>query len=137
MISAADEQPGDYLAVGDEFAFTEIAQTLVRHYFSVYCVDTDTYEFVEYVASGAPQAMRMEQRGTEFFTSVRATLMEMVYPEDRARLDDAWDRQDILNAVARDDCFSISCPAAPSSVASPLPLCGVGPLSSMTLMLSV
>ena len=94
---------------GTDPSLPEIAQALARSYFTIYRVNTETDEYLQYAASGPAQILQVEEHGKDFFNVFQRTLLDRVFPEDRARVDGVWKREAILNAIAREDSFSFSC----------------------------
>ena len=87
--------------------FTHIAQTLARGYTDLYYVNLETEEFMQYLTD--ENGMLYEERhGQDFFDSCRAEAEQRIYPDDRAVVMQAMERQTLLQALDRNNTFMMT-----------------------------
>jgi diguanylate cyclase (GGDEF)-like protein len=79
-------------AQAESLTYTMIAQALAKDYFSIYLVDLQTEDFVEYSVHPDRQELHMEQRGRGFFEAYRQRLLREAYEPDLEKALTIWDR---------------------------------------------
>ena len=88
--------------------FARIAQALSKDYYSIYLVNTENDEFVEYSASAEHQALRVEQSGTNFFEECRRNVIRLVHPDDLKKALMIWEKDRLMNEIQDGGPFSIT-----------------------------
>ncbi len=87
--------------------YADISRALSRDFFRVFCVNTKTDVFVEYDADEEDESLDITMRGDDFKRVVKR-LMDMVYEEDRPKVQTAFTKENILKVLSEDDSFSLS-----------------------------
>lgn len=85
--------------------YAHIAQTLAGSYTTLYYVDLDTEEFVEYRTDSERDELVEARRGANFFEALKADAEQRVHSYDRDALLKAMDRQTLLDTLKRDNSF--------------------------------
>ena len=62
-----------------------MAQALAGDYFSIYIVDPDTDEFVEYSATQEYNDLEVEKSGGDFFNVSRKNMERVIFSDDKER----------------------------------------------------
>lgn len=83
-------------AKSDGIIYTHIAQALSRGYESLYYINLDTEEFIEYRADAVSGTLSEVRRGRRFFDACIQDINLRVHPDDRQALTEAVNRQDYL-----------------------------------------
>ena len=93
-------------AQSERVTFARIAMALSKDYFSIYLVNTQTDEFVEYSSTDKFKELRVEQSGSDFFEDCRRNVMRLVYPEDLNKALSVWDKEWLLGGLSNGSSFS-------------------------------
>ncbi|MBR4163212.1 MAG: EAL domain-containing protein [Solobacterium sp.] len=88
--------------------YSSIAQALSADYFSIYYVNTETDEFIEYNAKNGYESLGFEKKGDDFFTLSRKNIQQVIYSEDCDKFLNAFQKDKILNYLRRDKTFTIN-----------------------------
>ena len=67
----------------DEATYADIARALAGDYYSIYVVDLDTDEFIEYTSPMGKEELAMERHGEDFFSVATRDTMTRIFEEDR------------------------------------------------------
>ena len=86
--------------------YSRIAQALSRDYYSIYYVDIETDEFIEYSSQSDYQELHVEQSGVDFFEDCRRNIMRLVYSEDREKALSVWEKSRLLPELENGKVFS-------------------------------
>ena len=86
--------------------YSRVAQALSQDYFSIYLVNTETDEFIEYSATSAYQELQVEQSGEDFFEDCRRNVMRLVYSEDREMALAVWEKSRLMPELEGGKSFS-------------------------------
>ena len=81
--------------------FTHIAQTLAWGYASLYYVNLDSEEFIEFQTDGESGTLTEARRGWHFFEQCQVDIEQVVHPDDRALLRDTLDRKKLTDKLTR------------------------------------
>ncbi|MBR4474708.1 MAG: amino acid permease [Oscillospiraceae bacterium] len=85
--------------------YTHIAQSLAHGYQNLFYVDLDTEEFIEYRADDERGTLIELRREGDFFEFCRRQAEQLIYPDDRAALEKAMDRKNLLEALDQSNVF--------------------------------
>ncbi|MBO4318670.1 MAG: EAL domain-containing protein [Mailhella sp.] len=86
--------------------FASIAQTLAADYFSIYYVDTETDEFIEYSSYDEYRKLGIEKSGGDFFALSRSNIRNVVYPEDQEKILRVFTKENILAELKTNRTFT-------------------------------
>lgn len=90
------------------FTYSRIAYALSQDYFSIYYVDMETGEYVEYSADSRYRNLKTERRGQDFFGEGVRHIQETVYEPDKLKVSLAVEKHNVLTAIEREKYFSVS-----------------------------
>lgn len=88
--------------------FTHIAQALAQGYKTLYYVDLDSEEFIEYRTDSGDGVLSEERRGWHFFEECQDLADEFIYPDDRDEVIRAMDRKTLVNVLDQNHIFMMS-----------------------------
>ena len=86
--------------------YARVAQALSHDYFSIYLVNTDTDEFIEYSSSSDFKELQVEQSGTDFFEDCRRNVIRLVHKEDLDMALAVWDKSRLMPEIESGSTFS-------------------------------
>ena len=88
--------------------FSRIAQALSRDYYSIYLVNTENDEYIEYSSSAEFQELQIEQSGSNFFEECRRNVLRLVHPDDLKKALSVWEKDRLLREISDGKPFSVS-----------------------------
>ena len=86
--------------------YERILQALSKDYYSIYLVNTETDEFIEYSSHSDYQDLHVEQSGVDFFGDCKRNILRLVYPEDLGKALAVWDKDALMPELAGGSTFS-------------------------------
>ena len=86
-----------------------IAHALSSGFESICYVDTDTDHYVLFSAKGRYEDLQIESSGTDFFNDSRVNILRCCHPDDQERLLRALQKDKLLDSLAGDQPFSMTC----------------------------
>ena len=86
--------------------YAKVAEALAADYFSIYVVDPDTDEFIEYSAAEEYDELGVEKEGNDFFNLSRKNMSRIIDPEDKERFLEIFVKERIMNILERDGSFT-------------------------------
>lgn len=89
--------------------YSHMAQSLVHGYVSLYYVNLETEDFVEYRTHGEHGLLTEARKGTKFFEEFKMEASWYVHPDDRAAFVNALDRKNLTEALDHSNNFVITC----------------------------
>ena len=92
-------------AVSASTIYESIVGMLSKDYFDIYYVDINTNEFVEYGAKTEAGHHAVSDRGDDFFASIKADAPRFVYAEDRSKLMEVLEKDNLLKAIEKHGVF--------------------------------
>ncbi|SFB67853.1 response regulator [Ruminococcus albus] len=92
-------------AVNSGRLYNHIAQTLARDYTQMFCVNTDSEEFIEYRGGESGSTLSEVRRGWHFFSDCKIELCESVFSEDKEAFLTAMNRKNLMKALNCRDTF--------------------------------
>ena len=87
--------------------YMDIARALAADYYSIYVVDLDTDQFIEYSSPVGGMEMAIEQHGENFF-DVRSRSAHDIYKEDQESFNAACTKEKIIQALDEQGVFSFT-----------------------------
>ena len=88
--------------------FARIAEALSQDYFSIYYVDTETDQFIEYSAHEEYKAFGFETMGDDFFNRSRENIRRVIYPEDLSRFLQVFTKERVMGELADNHTFTMT-----------------------------
>ena len=86
--------------------YSHIAQALAREYYSIYLVNTETDEFIEYSSNQNYRELKVEQSGVDFFKDCRRNVLRLVYKEDLEKALAVWEKSRLMPQLEGGKTFS-------------------------------
>lgn len=93
----------------DQAAFNQIAASLARHFDSLYYVDIDTGEFIQFLPSRSHDGIEFPDQGTDFFTLASGNAIKYIHPSDQDLIARFYDRTKIRELLSQNDSVSAIC----------------------------
>ena len=87
--------------------FIRINKALAADYFSIYYVNLDTDEFVEYSSDDRYDSLGLEKRGSDFFNVSKKNILRVIYPDDISLLIREFTKENILNELKDNPTFTL------------------------------
>ncbi|MBQ8995385.1 MAG: GGDEF domain-containing protein, partial [Oscillospiraceae bacterium] len=93
-------------AKAQNMTYARIAQALSKDYYSIYMVNTENDEYVEYASTSDYQDLHVQQSGKDFFRECRENIMRLVHKEDREMALAVWDKTKLMPELENGKTFS-------------------------------
>ncbi|MBR1780074.1 MAG: EAL domain-containing protein [Oscillospiraceae bacterium] len=93
-------------AMEQNLTYSRIAQALSKDYYSIYYVNIETDEFIEYSSQSDYQELKVEQSGVDFFEDCRRNILRLVYKDDLDKALAVWDKARLLPELENGNVFS-------------------------------
>ena len=90
----------------EHITFAKVAQALAGDYFSIYVVDPDTDNYVEFTSTKEFEKLGVEKTGEDFFNISRKNIEKRIYPEDRDRFMAIFTKDRVMEILKRDGSFT-------------------------------
>ncbi len=111
MQEALDEArraEAEYRQVAEErITYEKVAKALAGDYFSIYIVDPDTDQFVEYSATEEYDVLGVEKSGEDFFSLSRKNMERLIYSGDRERVLGTFHKEKVMSILEQDGSFTM------------------------------
>ena len=88
--------------------YTSIAQALAADYFSIYYVNTDTDEFIEYSAHEQYIDLGIETFGKDFFNLSRRNIQKVLHPDDSEMFLSTFTKEKVMDELGSDKAFTLT-----------------------------
>jgi hypothetical protein len=88
--------------------YAEIARALASDYLSIYYVDLDTDEFIEYKSRAGEENIAEERSGKNFFGEAAHEVGTRIYEKDRALFNLAFSKEKIVNELDEHGVFNLT-----------------------------
>ena len=98
----------DHMNADHKSIYHDLAKSLSVFYDSVYYVDLETDNFIEYTTDGGSDHMRVIQTGRKFFDYCIARTEEFVAEADKERIVRLWHKDHILKQLKKHSYLSVS-----------------------------
>ena len=86
--------------------YADIARVLAADYYSIFLVDLDTDDYVQYASPAGGEELSIERHGTDFFTEAQRDTITQVHEDDRAALQALFTKEKVLRDLASQGVFS-------------------------------
>ena len=108
-IASIVQREADLEAARQEtLTFASIAEALSRDYFSIYYVDTETDQFLEFSAYDAYRDLNIETSGEDFFALSRRNVLRVMYKPDQERFLAVFTKENVLQEIERNGVFTLT-----------------------------
>ena len=87
--------------------FTGLAKALSRDIESIYYVDVETDDYLEYVSEGSYELLEIETSGKNFFDECQRNIQQSVFSDDWEKVANAMDKATLLKALRKRGSFSM------------------------------
>lgn len=87
--------------------FTGLAKALSRDIESIYYVDVETDDYLEYVSEGSYELLEIETSGKNFFDECQHNIQQTVFSEDWEKVASAMDKDALLQTLRNRGSFSM------------------------------
>ena len=94
-------------AAADKITYEKVSEALAADYFSIYIVDPDTDQFVQYGAAREYDEHGAEKTGEDFFRFARNVLEQQIFIDDRDRFLGTFHKEKVLSILERDGSFTM------------------------------
>lgn len=88
--------------------FSRIAEALSKDYYSIYMVNMQTEEYVEYSSNAEYKELQIEQSGTNFFAECRRNVIRLVHPDDLKKALPVWEKERLIQELKGGASFSVT-----------------------------
>ncbi len=95
-------------AMAATVTYSRIAQSLAQEYFSIYYVDTDTDEYIEYSSTSEYQELQVERSGLDFFKDTRQNILKTIYEPDQEKALHIWNKENVMKELENTNSYSAS-----------------------------
>ena len=79
--------------------YNQIAESLAKHYDTLYYVDMQDNEYFEYSSTDIYKSMQVPTSGSDFFKESEKNLNRFVHPEDRQRIVSFFEKENMLECM--------------------------------------
>ena len=91
----------------NRISYEKVAQALAADFFSIYIVDPDTDQFVEYSAMKEFDDLGVERSGGDFFNLSRKNMARVIYIDDKERFMGTFYKEKVMSILERDGTFTM------------------------------
>lgn len=93
----------------DQIAFGQVATTLAKHFDSMYYVDIESDNFIEFFHSEMLEELKLSEQGTDFFAFLREQAKRVVHPDDLDYVLQLIDKEAILKKLLVNNSSIVVC----------------------------
>ncbi len=93
----------------DQTAFNLIATSMARHFDSVYYIEIETDDYIEFIHSNLMSKLKIPPEGKDFFTTARNNAHKYVHPDDLENVLRIHTKEVILENLKQTNSYSIGC----------------------------
>lgn len=87
--------------------YENIIRMLSKDYFDLFYVDLETDEYIEYGSRTELDNLFSQTRGTDFFKTINKNVNKIVYEEDRPKLIEVLNKENILSEIEKKGLFGV------------------------------
>jgi len=95
-------------AIEKSVTYASIAEALAADYFSIYYVDMETEEFIEYSSHGEYETLNIEKGGKDFFEKSRSNVLRVMHPDDLEEFLELFTKENLIKELDRNGIFMTS-----------------------------
>ncbi|MBR1743220.1 MAG: hypothetical protein IJ733_15390, partial [Lachnospiraceae bacterium] len=88
-------------------SYSGAANALFSDYEVIYYVDVETGHYVEYSTPGNYEQLKLEKRGTDFFSDLYRNIKKVVYEKDQAYVTNALAKESLFQRLTDGQVFSV------------------------------
>ncbi len=92
----------------NSIAYSRIVEALAKDYISIYYIDTETDNFIEFSSSEEYQALNLERAGEDFFTASAENISKAVYLDDQVMVKEAFVKENLLRYLEKEGTFTMT-----------------------------
>ena len=90
----------------DSTTYADIARALAADYYTIYVIDLDTDDFIEYTSQVGGEELSIKRRGADFFEAARRDTMTQIYQEDREPFLAIFSKEQVVRDVDTQGVFT-------------------------------
>jgi hypothetical protein len=90
---------------GEGATYADIARALASDYYSIYYVDMETEDFIEYSSLVGSDEMALERHGSNFFAKVKQDTEVRMYKEDQESFLECFTKDNIIKELDKQNVF--------------------------------
>lgn len=95
----------DITAEKDQVTYANVAQSLASDYESLYYVDTETAQFVQYSQDGSGKGLSAERHGDDFFAEAHRDIELYIYEPDRETFRNLLTKENVMKTLDEQGVF--------------------------------
>ena len=88
--------------------YAEIARALAADYYSIYVIDLNTNDYIEYSSKIGDEKVSLKEHGEDFFVTARRNAMTRVYEPDRAQFLALFTKENVLRKLDIQGMFTMT-----------------------------
>ena len=88
--------------------YASIVQALAADYFSIYYVNTDTDDFIEYSSHEQYAELGIEKAGGDFFNLSRENIKRVIHPDDAEMFFATFTKENVMGELHSDKTFTLT-----------------------------
>ncbi|MDO5455616.1 MAG: EAL domain-containing protein [Eubacteriales bacterium] len=88
--------------------YSRIVHALSRDYYSIYMVNTQTDEYVEFSSNTEFQELRVKMSGVNFFEDCRRNVVKLVHPDDLKMALMVWRKDNLMQELSGNGTVSVT-----------------------------
>ena len=92
----------------ESLMYSRIVRALSKDYYSIYMVDMNTDEYVEYSSAPGDRELKPEQSGSNFFEERRRNVIRLVHPDDLKKALTVWEKNRLQEELGSGRSFSVT-----------------------------
>lgn len=89
-------------------AYSRIAEALAKDYLSIYYVNVETEEFVEYVSRSDYKGLGIQRKGTDFFALSQENMKRVGYKDDLDQFLESFTKENVMRGLEDGGTFAIT-----------------------------
>ena len=89
-------------------SYASIARALSQDFYTLYYVNMETDDYVEYGSPGGSQGLVLERSGTDFFEESKRRILLSVHPEDQQTASDAFDKRRLQAVLEENKTYAVT-----------------------------
>lgn len=93
---------------GTSHPFAAISKSLAGDYFSIYYIDTQTHDYIQFHTPDSSQNLEVRETGNNIFQTLARRIRNVVHPDDQARFLEALTPQNVYEQIAAHRSFTFN-----------------------------
>ncbi|SDB23132.1 diguanylate cyclase (GGDEF) domain-containing protein [Pseudobutyrivibrio sp. YE44] len=103
ILSVTEQQPAN-----DTLTYNYIARALSEDYITLFFVDLDTDEYVQYSPDGSNRDVTVERKGTDFFDISKNDAQKMLYRDDLELFNASFSKEAVIQQIKECGTYSLT-----------------------------